>query len=337
MRVPSITIGMPVYNGAEFLDEAIQSVLAQTHGDFELLISEGGSTDGTRAIIEKYAAIDPRVRYERTESRIAQVPNCNRVVELARAEWVQFLCHDDILFPWALRSITQACLTAPASVGLVGHDSPNYFQSRYVAIGGEVLAPEEIVAPGKHAQCLFPGRAAASRILRLGASPLLPSLTSATVRRKALLDIGGFDARFAQFDTRAWCRLLLRNDFIRIPSALSLTRIHQAQVTTVLSGRVRTVEDSQVFWPEWIEEARSLGFEVPVRAQALPWLKTSMEAASQLWACYMRGGVAPTWAMLRSFRTAHGLGALLLLPRAASQDRYRKKGVPQAYGYLRNG
>lgn len=337
MSTPAITIGMPVYNGADYLEEAIQSVLAQTFTDFELLISEGGSTDGTRAIIEKYVALDPRVRYERTETRLTQVLNCNRVVELARAEWVQFLCHDDILFPWALRFITHACMRAPGQVALIGHYSPNLFHSKYVLLNGQVLAANEVGVPSSDQAIDICGPDAARRIMRLGRSPQLPGLTPAAVRRSALLGIGGFDARFAQFDTRAWNRLLLRHDYIWMSAPLSLTRIHNAQVTTLLCGRPRTVEDNVTFWPEWIREARGLGIEIPFRARMLPWLKTSMEAASQVWIACIRFGLPAAFKMLTAFGPKYIAGVLLLMPRAIVHDKMRKRGVPEAYNYLKNG
>ena len=63
-----VSIGLPVYNGAVWLSEAIDSLLAQTYGDFELIISDNGSTDDTQEICEQYAARDKRIRYERHET-----------------------------------------------------------------------------------------------------------------------------------------------------------------------------------------------------------------------------------------------------------------------------
>lgn len=96
---PRISIGMPVHNGDNYLDAAIGSILAQTYTDFELIISDNASTDGTRAICERYAASDPRVRYSRTEKNIGAMRNFNRVFELSSGEYFKWAAHDDLLEP----------------------------------------------------------------------------------------------------------------------------------------------------------------------------------------------------------------------------------------------
>jgi len=67
---PRVSIGLPVYNGERFLAGAIESILAQTFGDFELVISDNASTDGTSEICREYQARDSRVHYLRNETNI---------------------------------------------------------------------------------------------------------------------------------------------------------------------------------------------------------------------------------------------------------------------------
>lgn len=64
-RVPTVSVGMPVYNGEQYIREALDSLLAQTFADFELIISDNASTDGTKAICLEYAGKDSRIRYVR--------------------------------------------------------------------------------------------------------------------------------------------------------------------------------------------------------------------------------------------------------------------------------
>ena len=64
-NIPKVRIGMPVYNGEKFIREAIDSLLAQTFSDFELIISDNCSTDKTQEICKEYASKDPRVKYLR--------------------------------------------------------------------------------------------------------------------------------------------------------------------------------------------------------------------------------------------------------------------------------
>ena len=99
MNTRRVSMGMPVYNGERYVAEAIESVLQQTFGDFELVISDNGSTDSTRSICEGYAARDPRVRYFRSDANRGATWNFNRVVELSRGEYFRWAAHDDRIRP----------------------------------------------------------------------------------------------------------------------------------------------------------------------------------------------------------------------------------------------
>lgn len=99
---PRVTVGLPVFNGEAYLVEAIESVLGQTFTDFELIISDNGSTDGTAAICHAYAARDPRVRYVRSPRNRGAAWNYNRLVELAQGDYFRWLAADDALAPTLL-------------------------------------------------------------------------------------------------------------------------------------------------------------------------------------------------------------------------------------------
>ncbi len=96
---PRVTVGMPVFNGERFLPETLDSVLAQTFGDFELVISDNASTDRTEKICRSYASRDPRVRYYRSNVNRGAAWNHNRVFELARGEYFKWWSHDDLCAP----------------------------------------------------------------------------------------------------------------------------------------------------------------------------------------------------------------------------------------------
>jgi glycosyltransferase involved in cell wall biosynthesis len=95
MTAPAVTIGLPVYNGAALVRRAIDSVLMQDFRDFELIISDNGSTDATAAIAAEYAAADPRVRYVRQEKPLDPRDNFKYVLTAARGEMFSWLAHDD--------------------------------------------------------------------------------------------------------------------------------------------------------------------------------------------------------------------------------------------------
>lgn len=96
---PKVTIGMPVYNGQMYLAETIDSVLAQTFTDFELVICDNASTDATGEICRKYAATDHRIRYFRNETNIGSVLNHRRTLELARGKYFRWGSANDLCRP----------------------------------------------------------------------------------------------------------------------------------------------------------------------------------------------------------------------------------------------
>ena len=96
---PRVSIGMPVRNGENFIKEAIDSILAQTFKDFELIISDNASTDKTQEICKAYAAKDKRIRYYRNKKNLGAAYNFNRVFELSRGGYFKWAAHDDVLKP----------------------------------------------------------------------------------------------------------------------------------------------------------------------------------------------------------------------------------------------
>jgi glycosyltransferase involved in cell wall biosynthesis len=96
-HVPRVSIGLPVYNGEKYLEAALHSILAQTFTDFELIISDNASTDGTQGICRTYAARDVRVRYYRNEENRGLAWNHNHVFALSLSEYFLWIGHDDVL------------------------------------------------------------------------------------------------------------------------------------------------------------------------------------------------------------------------------------------------
>ncbi len=88
---------MPVYNGENYIREAIDSILAQTFRDFELIISDNASTDSTGEICLEYAARDQRIKYVRNPVNIGAARNYNVTFDLSSGEYFKWAAHDDIL------------------------------------------------------------------------------------------------------------------------------------------------------------------------------------------------------------------------------------------------
>ena len=106
--VPRLSIGLPVYNGEKYLAEGLEALLGQSYEDFELIISDNASTDGTAGICRRYEKQDSRVRYVRQPRNIGLVPNHNFVVGPARGELFKWAAHDDLY----ARDLLKRCVDA---------------------------------------------------------------------------------------------------------------------------------------------------------------------------------------------------------------------------------
>jgi len=106
--VPRLSIGLPVYNGENYLAESIDALLGQSYQDFELIISDNASTDGTADVCRRYRKQDSRILYFRQPRNIGLAPNHNFVVEQARGELFKWASNDDLY----ARDLLKRCVDA---------------------------------------------------------------------------------------------------------------------------------------------------------------------------------------------------------------------------------
>jgi glycosyltransferase involved in cell wall biosynthesis len=118
---PTVSIGLPVYNGDEYLCAAIESALSQAYNNIELIISDNNSTDKTQELCLAYAATDHRVRYFRQDKNIGPQGNFHFVATKAEGELFTWLAHDDILEPHFISEAVEYILPRP-EVKLVAGD-----------------------------------------------------------------------------------------------------------------------------------------------------------------------------------------------------------------------
>ncbi len=98
-EVPLVSVGVPVFNGEAFLEDAIRSVLGQTLDDLELILCDNASSDRTADICRDHAARDPRVRYFRNARNLGAAANYNLAFSHARGRYFKWLAHDDRMLP----------------------------------------------------------------------------------------------------------------------------------------------------------------------------------------------------------------------------------------------
>jgi glycosyltransferase involved in cell wall biosynthesis len=118
-----VAIGLPVHNGGNYLAAAIESILAQSYGDFDFLISDNASIDGTEEICQAYAQRDRRIRYIRRTKYVGAAANHNLLVRMADSPYFKWAAHDDVLAPGFLAACVDVLdrdptvvLASPASI-----------------------------------------------------------------------------------------------------------------------------------------------------------------------------------------------------------------------------
>lgn len=202
---PLVTVYIPCHNYGHFLEEAVESVFAQTMSSWEIIIIDDGSTDDTRSICQAYLERSPeRVRIIRHDPPRGLQYNANRALELARGKYVMRLDSDDWLDESALLVMSD-CLEKNPEVALV---FPNYF---YVDAAGGYLGVENRKKIGTESNHLD-----------------LPAHGACTmVRKRVMKTIGGYDeAHNAQDGWELWLKVLNRYQIRNITTPLFYYRQH---------------------------------------------------------------------------------------------------------------
>lgn len=242
-----ITVLLSTRNGERSIARAIDSILAQTFRDFELLVVDNASTDGTFAVAQRYAALDPRVRVVH-EPVPGLAPARNRGLAEARFGWIALQDDDDVSHPERLASLVAAIRRDP----------------RLVVIGSWAVVwsePEGLRAPFHHALTDFDLRLQ----LRRGPCPFIAPST--LFRRDDALAVGGFrDDFFYCDDYCLWARLRERGRFANLPRHLVVYR-HQDPATRP-EVAVRQCEATQRLLAHYFK---------PLRAPERWWLRHRLE------------------------------------------------------------
>jgi len=218
---PKVSVLIPVYNGERHLSECLESVLAQDFNDFEMLIADDGSSDGSQKIIEHFAARDPRIRWWKNLRNLGLTANANACLHEAKGEYIKFVHQDDaLLSPAALRKMVIALDENPAVVlvgsqpHLTGAKSPPllFFKKSRRYDGKKIII------------------ACFEQNNNLIGQPTLTLFRKSAAHR-------GFDERFTGgMDFEMWCYLLEEGDFFYLAEPLATWRVHQNHQTARAHG-----------------------------------------------------------------------------------------------------
>ena len=103
-----ISVLIAAYNCENFIEAAIQSVLDSSFQDFELIIVDDNSTDGTSTIIRSMTALDSRIKFFQNPSNLGDYPNRNKTASYARGKYLKYLDCDDLIYPWGLQILWES-------------------------------------------------------------------------------------------------------------------------------------------------------------------------------------------------------------------------------------
>ena len=212
MALPLISVGIPVYNGENYLQKAVDSVLRQDYENFELIISDNASTDATPEICSEYSAKDKRIRYVRNKVNIGAIPNFNRVFDLARGEFFKWLSHDDECYPTMLRRCAEVLAEAPNSVVLV------YTLCEMIDANGDFKGPliEDVKTSAPR-----PDQRLRKVLFKRTSAQALCGLIRSTYLRQTRLR-----GSFVKDDCALLAELSMLGEFWEIPDVLLKVRVH---------------------------------------------------------------------------------------------------------------
>lgn len=221
-----ISICLPIYNGTNYMTKAVDSVLSQTFTDFELLIANDCSEDGTLELIEDYARRDKRVRYWTNSHKLGLFENYNECMRRSCGQFIKLFAHDDIFEPTILERMVTLLEERPAvSLASVAKAWIDAKGQRIEAISPSSLKTmkpfgENTYMPGKEAIC---------KTLQKNAN-WLGEPCAVMFRREHVGE--GFDTKFLQIgDLEFSYRLLEHGDFYYINEELCLFRKHEESIT----------------------------------------------------------------------------------------------------------
>jgi glycosyltransferase involved in cell wall biosynthesis len=212
----TVSIGLPVHNGGRYLEGAVESVLAQTFGDFELLISDNASTDETPDIARAFARADRRVRYEPLDANIGPVGNHNRCIDLTRGRYFMWLASDDLLGPTLLERCTQALDAEPAA-------AMAFPRLTYIDDAGEVIGRQ--TTPDLSLRADDPGERT-WELVRHELTGVEIFSTFYSLMRREMLDRTDLHGTYVAADQVLLFELALAGKLVQVEGAEFLRRIH---------------------------------------------------------------------------------------------------------------
>lgn len=227
---PKVSVCIPVHNGAMYIQGAVDSALDQDYPDFEIVIVDNCSTDGTAALVEKISSNNEKVRFFKNDRNIGLAANLNKCIEYASGEYIKYLLVDDLFFPGCIRQMAEGLDNHPQVSLVCGarlsiDASGASFTVRRYSSRKMVVSGHEVIS-----RCLFGGNFIGE--------------PTAVMFRKSDLQVHFREDLPQLMDMVMWFNLLERGDLWSIDIPICSIRIHDAQMTRANIRSGKLIEDN---------------------------------------------------------------------------------------------
>lgn len=243
-KKPPVSVCIPAYNAAGYIGDAIESVLGQAFKDFELIVVDNNSSDGTASIVSRYN--DPRLFYVKNPGTVPMAENWNKCISLASGKYIVLLHADDAILPGSLGSHLKA-MEGDAQVGYA------YSASRIIDEESNIIS-DSIPFTKSHV------KEGSDQFLKhiIGNYIYCPSIM---VRRECYERVGSFNKELKYFvDWDMWLRIELgRYKVAYIPEVLASYRVHKGSITS--SGFTQTPEAIKEYYKVIHDNLTSKSFD----------------------------------------------------------------------------
>ena len=237
IKRPLVSICIPVRNGARYIEQAISSVLEQSYLNFEVIIVDNCSVDGTAELLNKLALHDGRIRFYTNDHDLGLVGNLNACLKYAHGDYIKFVLADDMLMPGCLDEMVRVLDNQPSVVLVTAGRQIVDASGRHLTI--RRYSTKRIIRSGHKViqRCLFGGN-------YIG-EPTAVMFRQCDAKR-------GFNAALAQLtDLEMWFYLLEQGDLMSIPEPLSVIRQHTGQLTSTNVKSNVLVEDNIMLFEQF--------------------------------------------------------------------------------------
>jgi glycosyltransferase involved in cell wall biosynthesis len=246
----TVTIGVPVYNGAHYVAAALDCLIAQTFQDIEILVSDNASTDATGEIVRGYAARDPRIKYFRNDRNIGAQPNYNRTFDNATGKYLKWHACDDLIAPSYIEKCVALLEADPSAVlchsetGLIDDTGALLHFDAELQRFTDKERTFSVPGPDPHfADSDDPFARFCEALLRTLTCQHVMALMRADAARKT-----GYLATYYSADRAFLVEMAMRGKFCLVPETLFFKREHARNSRQISSAKAKSAWSGAPAW-----------------------------------------------------------------------------------------